>query len=95
MRQDRPVAPKHLAEMSFIELDLEEWVPIALPQGPKVVGKAFDKGSIITERTKKLLVSFLAVKEVMMYSSTVQTSKEVWLWTFRLSETIENASELF
>lgn len=71
MRQDRPVAAKHLTEMAFIELDLEEWVPIALPQDSKVVGKAFDKGSFITKRTKKVLVSFLAVKEVVMDSSTI------------------------
>lgn len=51
MRQDRPVAPEHLAEMAFVELDLEERVPIALPQGTKVVGEAFDKGSFITKRT--------------------------------------------
>jgi hypothetical protein len=95
MRQDRAVVPKHLTEMTFIELDLEEWVPIAFPQGSKVVGKAFDKGSFTTERPKILSVSFLAVEEMMMDSSAIQASKEVLLWTFRLSKTIENASELF
>ena len=95
VRQDRAVVPKHLTEMTFIETHLEEWVSIALHQGSIVIGKAFDKGSLITGGPKKLWVSFLAVKEVMVDMTSLQASKELVLWTFRLSKTNEDASELF
>lgn len=51
-----------MIEMTLIETHLEERVPIELHQGSIIIGKAFDKGSLITEGPKILWVFFFGCK---------------------------------